>query len=428
MLSPSKIIALQRLIQATTGLITAILVIHFLSPEEQGYFYTIGSLLSSYILLDLGLSSLIVQLTARDFSLTQSSENLVISVAEKPTITFSSLLSWVARWYLGLGAISFLLIPLGFLYFSSSGSHHELDWQLPWVLVISSLALSMPAVGLLAVFEGVGKIKEVYILRIMHYLIGASLAWLLLVFGHGLYALSMAPLATAIVVYCWLWHKFRPLLRTSFTGKEHFDWKQEILPQQKKVGLSWLSNYLFLHTPVPIVFYLSGSVIAGKIGLSMVIANVSCAIALSSVTAVTPKISNLIGSGEAIAARTLFINAFAKSVGLLLLGIMTFYLLQLTFMEASVMERVLPPLQMLFIFVSVAAFHTINAVMVYFRAYRLEPMTLPNIVASLVVSVVGYWTVSYHGVNAFILLMASSYLSVLVYALLSLRKFKYQSA
>ena len=66
--APAHIVALQKSIQAATGLVTAILVTIFLSPEEQGYFFTMGSLLSSYTLLDLGLSSLLIQVSARYFA------------------------------------------------------------------------------------------------------------------------------------------------------------------------------------------------------------------------------------------------------------------------------------------------------------------------------------------------------------------------
>lgn len=421
--STAHLVALQKLVQALTGLVTALLVTQYLTPNEQGYFYTIGSLLSSYILLDFGLSNLIVQVSARYFSDLSWNKGFIFSPEEKAKSSFFALAEWVGRWYFKLGVLTLILIPLGFLYFSFAKTSDGVQWQLPWVAVVCFLALSMPATGFLALLEGAGKINEVYVIRMLHYLFGALLAWTLLALGYGLFAQSMAPLAISVIVYYWVWIKFQPFLKDTLFNKTEFPWKTELWPQQKKVGLSWTSNYLFLHVPVPIVFYFSGSVEAGKMGLSMVIANVSCAIALSWITAVTPRVSSLVAGGDVLEAKNIFIKAFAVSSVLLVLGIMTFFLIQSNFQENSMAQRILSPIQTLLIFVTFAAFHSINGLIVYFRAFKKELLALPNLIATLMIMIGGCLIVPQNGAGQLIVLMAATYVMLMIYALFNFWRF-----
>lgn len=423
-ISTAHLVAFQKAVQAITGLLTALLVTKFLTVNEQGYFYTIGSLLSSYILLDFGLSNLLVQDSARYFSaLKWSSNNIVTSLSNQGKSSFLSLANWTLGWYTKLGVLTLVIIPIGFVYFSFAKTTDAVAWQLPWVAVVCSLALSMPAIGFLAVLEGAEKIRETYVVRILHYLIGATLAWVLLMMGHGLYAQSMAPLAIAIIVYLWMLIQFKSFLKDALTHQVAFPWKTDLLPQQKKVGVSWLSNYLFLHVPVPIVFYFSGAADAGKMGLSMVIANVSCAIAMSWVTAVTPQVSTLVAQRKVPEALMVFKKALAISVSLLVGGIFTFYWIQNNFEEYSVAQRILSPNQTLLIFVTFAAFHGINALIVYFRAFKQEPLAIPSLIATLTIVLGGCFVVPNSGASHLILLMTVIYSLLIIYSLIVFLRF-----
>ena len=422
--SPAHLVAFQKVIQAITGLLTALLVTNCLTLNEQGYFYTIGSLLSSYILLDFGLSNLLVQDSARYFSeLKWSPNNAIISLSNQSKSSFLSLANWTLRWYVKLGVLTLILIPIGFVYFSYAKAADAVAWQLPWIAVVCSLGLSMPAIGFLAVLEGADKIRDIYVVRILHYLIGAILAWMLLMVGHGLYAQSMAPLAIAIIVYIWMWTQFRLFIKESLNHQAAFPWKTDLLPQQKKVGVSWLSNYLFLHVPVPIVFYFSGSADAGRMGLSMVIANVSCAIAMSWVTAVTPELSTLVARNKVAEAKVTFEKALSISSSLIVLGVLAFFLINSTFQATSMAQRILPPMQTLLVFITFAAFHSMSALIVYFRAFRKEPLAIPNLIATLLIVVGGCLVVPAFGVQSLIALMAAVYFMLLTYSLLVFLRF-----
>ena len=63
----SLIILSQKLFQAVAGLITLYFIAHFLSPTEQGYYYTFASLAALQTLLEMGLSTILVQQSAHEF-------------------------------------------------------------------------------------------------------------------------------------------------------------------------------------------------------------------------------------------------------------------------------------------------------------------------------------------------------------------------
>lgn len=65
--SESVVILVQRTWQAAAGVITLASLAHFLSPVEQGYFYTLASIAALHMALDMGLSAVLVQFAAREF-------------------------------------------------------------------------------------------------------------------------------------------------------------------------------------------------------------------------------------------------------------------------------------------------------------------------------------------------------------------------
>lgn len=408
--STTHVVALQKIIQAFTGLVTALLVTVYLTPDEQGYFFTMGSLLSSYILLDLGLSNLLIQFSARSFiGLSWHKQEIIDASDGQKKSNFLDLVSWTLRWYSSIGLATFLLIPIGFIYFHFAKSIVNVAWQLPWIAVVSSVALSMPAIGLLSILEGAEKIRVTYLIRIVYYLLGAILAWVLLIQGHGLFAQSMVPLTIAVVVIFWLKKHYGTLLKNHLFIKSNFNWKLHIWPQQKRVTVSWFSTYLFLHVPVPVVFYFSEAKIAGQLGLSMAVANVVGAIAMSWVTAATPRITNLIAQGDVKEGRAFFESSLLIAVLLLLIGGLTVTGLTILIHSYSLSARILSPGQLILLFLVFALFHGVNALIVYFRAFKKEPLALPSLFATSSIAVISCFVVPLYGVNGAIGLMAIVY-------------------
>jgi hypothetical protein len=382
-LAPAHVVLFQKAWQALSGFVTALLVTHFLSEGEQGYYYAIGSLLSGYVLLDLGLSGLLVQLSARKFSgLDLGDEGRLVPVGDRRSACIA-MLAWSRRWYARASFLVLLLIPLGFFYFSfARTSHEEINWQWPWIFVVISAALSMSAYSTLSIIEGAGRVAEVYWVRFAYYALGAVLAWALIAGGNGLYALAMQPLAIAATTIVWFRLRYRGLLEED-DSCHGFSWREEVWPLQKRVALSWFAGYAFLNAPTLIVFYYRDAVSAGQLGLTAVIANILGSLCASCLTAAVPHITNLVSLGRDGDSKELFLNEFKKALFLMILSYGAAVLLVIGIGHLSIAQRLLPPLETTLLFAVFAIFHSVGMFSFHFRARGREVLAYPLVAATL---------------------------------------------
>ena len=58
-----------------SGLVTLLLVVRYLTPDEQGYYYTFASLLAMQILFELGMSVVVMQ-----FSCCQQGTDILLEI------------------------------------------------------------------------------------------------------------------------------------------------------------------------------------------------------------------------------------------------------------------------------------------------------------------------------------------------------------
>lgn len=61
-----RLTTLARVWASTTGFVTVVLIVRFLSPAEQGYYYTFGSLVALQIMFEVGFSFVILQVASHE--------------------------------------------------------------------------------------------------------------------------------------------------------------------------------------------------------------------------------------------------------------------------------------------------------------------------------------------------------------------------
>jgi O-antigen/teichoic acid export membrane protein len=409
-LAPAHIVLLQKTWQALSGLITALLVAYFLSPNEQGYYYAIGSLLSGYLLLDLGLSGLLVQVSARMFPGLDIGKDGQLFPQGASRQAFLAMISWARSWYARAALCSLLLIPIGYLYFSyAKPISQDIGWEWPWIIVVISVAASLPALPLLAILEGTGRISEVYLLRLGHYALGAFLAWILLAGGHGLFAPAMAPLSVAVVAFYWMHSRYRRLLAASVEQDSAFAWRSEVWPLQRKVALSWLAGYVFLNSPTLVVFYFGDAASAGQLGLSMVIANLLGSLCASWLIARVPRITHLVAQDRHVDSHEMFLSEFKKALSLMVLGYGVAILGAVLIAETFVARRILPPFELLLLFSVFLIYHSIGMLSVYFRARGREALAVSATMATVIGLAISMTVVGGHGVLGVLVAFLAAY-------------------
>jgi len=398
LVTPAHIVVLQKITQAATGFVTAVLVTYFLSLEEQGYYYAIGSILSGYVLLDLGLSGLLVQISARMFPSLDFGPGGHVVPDGTARSSFLSMVAWSRRWYVKAGLAALVLIPIGFLYFSfANPGSTGMNWQWPWVFVVISVALSLPGYPVLSIIEGTGRVTEVYLIRLGHYVLGALGAWVLLAGGLGLYAPAMAAISVALVANGWLYLRYRHLLAPNGAAASGFSWREQVWPLQRKVALSWLASYVFLYSPTLVVFYFLDPARAGQLGLSIVVANLLGSVCASWMIAKIPLITQLVAQGLVVDSRRLFLREFKKAFVLMFLAYGIGVLFVAWAADFPIARRILSIFELSLLFGVFLIFHSAGMFAVYFRARGRDSLAFPTLALTVISLVVACGVAKYSG-------------------------------
>lgn len=270
----------QRSWVALSGLVTTVLVTYCLTAELQGWYYAFVGLVMLYSLFDLGLAQVLISVSSK----LHRPQDMVSN--ELVTDQFKSLMHQAARRYGWLAGIFLLImIPAGILFFWSGTRDNPIPfalWLWPWIVLVAVTSASMLLTPYLSMIEGAGNIAEVALLRLIQGLIGSMACWAMLWFGLGLWALVMVPLVGVLITGIWLKLRFSLLLTVALdvaneiarsATKRSLSWAKEVWPLQWRFGVGWFTSYMLTQIYTPILFYLSGSVVAGQMGVSFAIAN-----------------------------------------------------------------------------------------------------------------------------------------------------------
>src|SRR6266480_5031840 len=116
--------------------------------------------------------------------------------------------------------------------------------------------------------------------------IGALSIWLIIISRGSLYTASILAVSNFIVSAAWLQINFRGLIRQiskrqETTGLPQVSWREEILPMQWRIALSWMSGYFIYQLINPLLFKYQSSAVAGQMGMSQSISNIALGISIA---------------------------------------------------------------------------------------------------------------------------------------------------
>src|SRR5271155_2565216 len=104
---------------SVAGLMTVALIARFLSPAEQGYYYTFGSLVALQIVFELGFSFVILQMASHERAYLTISPDYVISGDPIAHARLASVFQKTLRWYsIAAVLMAAILTPAGWHFFA----------------------------------------------------------------------------------------------------------------------------------------------------------------------------------------------------------------------------------------------------------------------------------------------------------------------
>jgi hypothetical protein len=255
-------------IVSTLGFITIVVI--WLSPELQGFYFTFISLLILLQVADVGFGIVLVQFASHEWAdLEFDSDGRVVG-ASRARQRLGSLVRIGIRWYAAAAIVFF--VGLGFggdVFFSVSPDAAVVEWRTPWWLLCMIAALYLLLVPMQCILEGCGQVATSQRNLLIANVLGTLAGWVVLLSGGELYAIFALFLVRTAVGHPLNTIAALPILRLCLDRADDnlIRWKQEFWPQQWRIWVSWMCGFFVFQSFAPIAFQIEGAATAGQIGV-----------------------------------------------------------------------------------------------------------------------------------------------------------------
>lgn len=368
---------------------TVLLLVRFLTPVEQGYYYALLSLVLFQSVCELGFSFVIQQYAAHESVLCRFAPDGSVSGDPNAHSRLSSVLQLAIRWYGGASiVIALSLLPAGFVFFSHKTQYDaHVNWQGPWIAVVLISAVSFLVVPLYSFLDGCGQIRQVAQARFAQSLAVLVMSWGAMLAGHGLYAPAMVNLGVVLVAAAFLAPRRRlliGLLRRSTIGHS-VSWRTEIWPFQWKLAVSWLCTYLVTQLFTPVLFLTRGPVEAGRMGMSVSIVAYLPTIVFSWISTKATPFGQLIKLGRLRELDRLFSRALRQSLFVLAILVVSCMagVIGIRYLFPNLAMRMETPLVFALLLGTAISTFVVQSMAVYLRSFKEEPFMGQSMIVAL---------------------------------------------
>lgn len=357
----------------------------WLSPIEQGFYYTFASVLALQIFFELGLSQVVVQLVGKETAHLALTDDQRLSGDPVRLGRLASLARLLRKWY-SLAAVLFAIACglAGAVFFSQTSQLVWTRWLGVWSLLVVCTAINLSFLPRLALMEGAGQVGKVARLRLMQAVVGYAFLMPVLALGGGLWVATVIPCVTVVFTFLWLRQNgklFEWLANADFKPEHAIAWKQDVLPFQWRIAVSWMSGFFIFQLFMPIVFAQRGAAEAGRLGMAMTVFSAISTIGMSWVNAKTPSFSMHISRGERHTLNLLFKAVCIRSLAFTasMCALVVIISSALAANHFSFMARVADPLVLLLLAIVCTLNTLVFAAAAFMRAHGEEPMLAQSI-------------------------------------------------
>ena len=379
---------LARVVQILGSTGTVLLILRFLSPVEQGYYYTLLSLVSLQTVFELGFSFVILQLAAHECAHLTLHPDGRIEGDPVAHARLASVLQKTLRWYLVAAAILCVsLLPLGTYFFSRQGpTSTQVEWHGPWIAAVFATSVLFFLNPFASFLEGCGQVWQVGRMRFGQAILGAVMSWSTLATHHGLYAPAMMIFGNASAVFLFLCTRSRlyAQLWNHPRWNRGVSWMREVWPFQWKLGVSWTATYLSVTALTPALFAYRGSIEAGQFGMSLSITSYLSTLTLAWMSTKASPFGRMVVRRDFQELDRVFFRALAQSTVFLsgLSVICEASVLGFKSLAPRLANRMLSPTLFAVLLLTGVASFLVQSMAIYLRAHKYEPFLWQSIVVA----------------------------------------------
>jgi O-antigen/teichoic acid export membrane protein len=371
-----------RLWGSAAGLLTAVFVASFFSPELQGFYFTFQSLLTLQTFIELGFGELLQQFVSHEWAKVGSS---IPGEKARALSRLAGLVRFSFRWYGGAAVL--LLFGLGIagdLYFRTFSQ--DVSWELAWWVAVAATSASVLLTPLFALVEGVNRVERVHGVRLGQGLASRVAGFLSIASGLGLFTVAVTRMVSVLVGMAGLGREALAILRDlKHSGLERVSYRRELWPLQWKFALSWFSGYLLYSLFTPVLFAFHGPVVAGQMGMTVAAGTAISSAAFALVATKVPRLAILASEKDYLSMDALFRRATLSSVWVSAGGAVLFLsaLAAARGFGLELAARFLPVTES-GLFLSALVLQQVRLAMgSYLRAHKAEPFVLLSVLEGL---------------------------------------------
>lgn len=373
--------------------VTLLLIVRFLSGEQQGLYFTFLTLLGLHTVFDLGVSFSLTQWAARSCAAIETGAAGTMRVTDGPAKARLALLAVQAARQAVVLAALFLVsaLCLGPWLFGNDVRVTREQWLLPWALAALFTALRLLLLSVEGLLEGLGQVGVVAQVRLAGLAAGTLGLWGVLAGGGALYGVA-ASCALAFGVPALLYGlRYGPLLadlvrcgHAAQRGAPGLDWRREVWPFQRKYAATVLASFAVASLFNPAVYYYQGAEAAGRFGLGMSIAQAVAGLMSVWLNCKVPQIAMLSAERRYPELRRLFRSTKQSAAAVALLaGAAALALVGLLVLAEPELGARLPSTATLLVLLAAAAAQQYALTIAAFaRAQEREPLLAPALLAA----------------------------------------------
>ena len=381
------------------GGVSVYLIANYFSLEAQGYYYAFAGFVSFQFILELGLGQTVIPFASHEWVHLGFSKEGQITGNLASQARLLGLGRLLFKWYSASAGIVILgLIPMGYFFFSHSASS-QVEWTYPWIVLCIFIALNLAVMPIFNLMQGCNEVSLYGYYRFIQQFAYGIPIWVTTLFGGELWALPAAAASILAWSCFFIWtyqRKFLFFFVNSKFIKVANCWR-EIWPIQWRTAISWASSNFIPLLFAPILFHISGSALAGQMGMTVTINNILLALSSSWIVTKLPRFGLLLATKEYKSADFLFLKSLSLSFFIISFGAIAIWLLiySLYSYDHSLKTRVLPPLSFaLFLLGSIV--HSIsNNISVYLKAHKKDPLAFPYLFCAILIIVMAIILGSY---------------------------------
>lgn len=384
---------------ALAGPATMLVIAHWLTAVEQGFYYTFSSVLALQVFVELGLVTVIVQVASHEWAFLKREPDGRISGDLRALSRLASLLRFALKWYAVSGLLVMVGLSVGGFIFFSAKPHPEIAWQWPWFALCGIAGLALMMSPIFSVIEGCNQVASIYSFRFTQGILNSLAVIVSLLLGLGLYALAVAALVRfmcGLMFIAWKHRVFiRQILTTGIT--ERINWLGEVWPFQWRIGVSWMSGYFIFSIFTPVMFYYHGPKVAGQMGMTLTLVAAIEALAAAWIGTRTPQFGMLIAQKQYTELDRLFRRLLRVTLSLAAICALGVFGLVYGLQTARLplADRVLPLLPVALLLGQKILNVAVADMALYLRAHKSEPLMLSSIISAVLVGL-STWVLGAH--------------------------------